>query len=303
MHTGNVNIRTPDEDPLGYDLDWRWQMAKALVDLESTGEKAPLAADADVRKLVRHLMLRRRVGAICKPDAIDRVIGWHESDARALIEAYLIGAVTCEEAALELDIAAADLRLYSCLFFDLRDDAGSIRPAIIMRLSAEIQAIEVPDIAARLRKVALTGGTHGLRRFLCAGQTRKSVGEPSLDELVEAELKRRLVAGELRTGDLTRLQANAIARERMLKETDAGKGPQLIESLKVVQYVLGLTAPAMVRPDHNQDRVDAENNEIQARFAAHKGIGAVTVEDDPVKGVAALNRMIGDTFKKDAGSE
>lgn len=300
MRVGETEIRTPDEDRIGFDLNWRWRMANALADLESAGARAPIATDPDVRKLVRHLMLRRKSNpnVAVKLDAFDRVIAWHGTQTGALVESFLIGAVTCEEAALELGIAVADIRLYSCLFFDLRDDEGLRRPAIIMRISADLQTMEAPDIAALLRKVALTSGIHGLRRFLNTGQQHRATEEPTLDELVEAELKRRLVAGELRTSDLTRLQANQIARQRLISETAAGKGPQLVESLKVVQYVLGLTAPTIVHPDRNQDRAEAADKEIQARFAAQKKIGATALTDDPGKGEAALNKMINANFTK-----
>ncbi|NLF86563.1 MAG: hypothetical protein GX571_10720 [Lentisphaerae bacterium] len=61
-------------------------------------------------------------------------------------------------------------------------------------------------------RIALTGGIHGLRRVL---HVAAPAADPGLDQLVEAELTRRLHAGELRTGDLVRLQANAIARQRI----------------------------------------------------------------------------------------
>ncbi|MEI7901530.1 MAG: hypothetical protein WCK89_14865 [bacterium] len=301
MRVGETEIITPGDDAIGYDLAWRWRMALALADLASAGEKAPAAADVDVRALVKHLMLRRKrkPGASIRSDAFDRVLAWHESDTGALIEAYLIGAVTCEEAAAELGVAADDVRLYSCLFFDLRDDDGSIRPAALLRISAGLQALEIPDAAARLRKVALTGGVYGLRRLLGVAQPRDAAGEPTLDELVEAELKRRLIAGELRTGDLTRLQANAINRERMLRDTGAGgRNGDVVESIQVMQKILSLTAPVMVRPERTQEQMQATDAEIRAKFEVQRNIGATPLLDTPEKGEAALDKLIAGNFTK-----
>lgn len=295
MMIGNTEIRTPDEDEMGYELNWRWRMANALADMTNVGGQPQSVQDPDVRKLVRHLTQAPHR----KLDAVTRVLRWNGTGTGALVEAFLIAAETCEEAAAELGVDVRDVILYSCLFFDIRDDSGALRQTVMLRLKSELLGAEINDAAARLRNVALTGGIFGLRRFLCVEQQHAAAGEPSLDDMVEAELKRRLVAGDMRTGDLTRLQANAIARERLRREADGGRGPQLVESLKVVKFVLGLTAPQMVQPDSDHNRERATSQAIQERFRVQKNVSATDIVDDPVKGMEALNRMISGNFKND----
>ena len=53
MKIGNHTIRTPTEDPIGYPLNWRWQLAQAA--LEAPDGKTPRIKDADVRALIQFL--------------------------------------------------------------------------------------------------------------------------------------------------------------------------------------------------------------------------------------------------------
>ena len=118
--------------------------------------------------------------------------------------------------------------------------------------------------------------------------------KPTLDQLVEAELRRRLAAGELRTADLVRLQANAIARERAGGEPASGDG---LGGLRLVQQILALTAPKLVKPDDEPERTRATDAAIRARFEAQQNIGATTLpHDDSAAAAEALNRMMAGNF-------
>jgi len=142
-------------------------------------------------------------------------------------------------------------------------------------------------------RIALTGGIHGLRRVL---HVAAPAADPGLDQLVEAELTRRLHAGELRTGDLVRLQANAIARQRI--ELDKkGSQPQWQQGMELVRYILELTAPGIVQADRSQDSLAASTQAIRGRFAAQRNIGATPLTDEPDKGYQALTELMGKHFK------
>ena len=209
----------------------------------------PQIKDADARSFLLHLQRRqkypRKAGE--NTTVLDSVMGWKESSACTLLDAFLLAADTYADAAADLGLPINEITMYGRLFFDVRDAQGKVRPGILMRLQAELNAQE-DDPATRLRRIALTSGIHGLRRVLRAAVPTK---EPTLDQLVEAELARRLHAGELRTGDLVRLQANAIARQRLVAETRDDSVPAELRSIQLVTSMLALTAPNVIQPDRD----------------------------------------------------
>ena len=293
MKVGSHVIPTPTDDPLGYALDWRWQLAQAAV--EATDGRVYLH-DADARALAQHVQRRQKwpLKDGEKPNRFDRVVGWRDSQASALLDAFLLAADTYPTVGAELGLPANEVALYARLFLDVRDEQGRTRPAILMRLQADLQDQEDAP-AAMLRRIALTGGIHGLRRVLHAAATAPTA-EPGLDQLVEAELTRRLHAGELRTGDLVRLQANAIARQRIELDKKHDQ-PQWQQGMELVRYVLGLTAPDIVQADRSQDSIAASTQAIRGRFAAQRNIGATPLTDEPDKGYQALTELMGKHFK------
>jgi hypothetical protein len=293
MKIGNQTFSTPSDDPLGYPLDWRWQVANAAAALGQTITSGRMP-DQDTRTLSRHLQRRKEqpLRDTEKPTPFDRVLAWHDSPAAVLIQAFLLAAESFEAAASELGLPAEDVRLYGRLFYDVRDDDGQRRPGVMMRLQAEFEALGDADMAAGLKKVALGGGIHGLRQLLHAGVLKPRKTEPSLDEMVESELKRRLHARELRTGDLVRLQSNAIQRERLAEDKKNDGKPELTQSNELVRHILGLTAPQMVRPpERTQEALQAGTDKIQARLKSQRNINAIPLQDSD-DGAARLNDML-----------
>ncbi len=290
MNIANPIIRTPADDALGYAVDWRVQVAHAVLAPGSTNALSRIR-DPDARALARHLQHRQEhpLRDSEKPTALDRVLAWHDSPAAVLIEAFLLASESYEAAALELGLPAEDVRLYGRLFYDIRDDAGQRRPGVMMRLQAELEDREVDDMANGLKKVALGGGIHGLRQVLHAGVLKPRKTEPSLDEMVESELKRRLHAGELRTGDLVRLQSNAIARERLVVEKKDGQ-PEWMQANELVRHILSLTSPELVRPDRTPEQLQASTSAIQARLKSQRQITATPLQADD--GGTRLNDML-----------
>jgi hypothetical protein len=280
-------------------LDWRWQIAQAAMEIAG---RIPLSQirDADARALLQHLQRRQKspLKEGDKPTTFDRVIGWKETGSGTLIEAFLLAADSYESVAGELGLSAEEVRLYARLYCDLHDEQGKRRPAVLMRLQGELEGQDNADMAVRLKKIALAGGVHGLRRVLRAAMPAK---EPSLDELVEAELTRRLHAGELRTGDLVRLQSNAITRQKIMLENKDEGPPKLAESLELVRCVLGLSAPTIVKPDRTQDQVAATNDSIKSRLAAQQQINTTPLRDEPDQGYQALTELVSKQFKAEEG--
>lgn len=301
MNIGNKTIRTPGEDPIGYSLSWRWEAAQAALELAVGGGRVPWIKDADVRPLIQHLQRRQKhpIKDGEKPTTLDTVLGWKESPAAGLIEAFIIAGPTIEDAARELGLPAEEMGLYARLYLDLYDSQGRRRGAVSMRILNDLAIQDEGDPGVRLKKIALTGGLHGLRRVL---HTDVPTTEPSLDQLVEAELKRRLVAGELRAGDLVRLQANAIARERIVLDRKDDEPSEHTQGLDLVRSILVKMAPTVVQPDGSLDQVEASNQAIRSRLAAQRNIGATPLPDDnPDRGLAALNGLMAAQFKRGDG--
>ena len=292
MNIADKQITTPSDNPLGYALDWRAQVARAVFELPP-GSVRPAIQDPDARALHCHLLRRQqfplRTGAPLT--AFDQVTGWRESPAKQLIEAFLVGAASYEEAAGDLGVPVKETTLYGRLFFDVRDEQGWVRPGTRMRL---LGSMDPDDDRVRLLRIALTGGRNGLRGVLGAAVTTK---ESSLDELVEAELTRRLHAGELRTADLVRLQANSIARQRIAVEQQDDSEPPMLRAVKLVTDFLALTKPHMVEQTQTAEQVAVTNAAIQGHLRAQRSIAATPVADDPERGLAALTEMMGKHFK------
>lgn len=291
MNIADKQITTPSDNPLGYALDWRAQVARAVFELPADSVR-PAIQDPDARAFHCHLQRRQqfplKTGAT--PTAFDQVTGWRESPARQLIEAFLVGAASYEEAAADLGVPVKETTLYGRLFFDVRDEQGRVRPGTRMRMLA---AMDPDDDRVRLLRIALTGGRNGLLGVLGAVPPR----ELSLDQLVEAELTRRLHAGELRTADLVRLQANSIARQRIVVEQQDDSEPPMLRAVQLVTDFLALTKPHMVEQTQTAEQVAVTNQAIQGHLRAQRSIAATPVADNPERGLAALTEMMGKHFK------
>ncbi len=291
MTIGDANILTPEEDASAYALDWRWQAAQALLRLEASGARATAPLDADVRRLAR--CSGKRAGT-AKPTAFDRVVRWRENGVGAVAEAFVLACGSVEAAAAEMGVACEDVATYCRCFFDVFDAKGRMRVPALLRIRAGALAGEIDDPAQKIRTTALRLGLHGLKSLLGHEDPDYRAEKPTLDQLVEAELRRRLAAGELRTADLVRLQANAAARERAGGEPANGDG---LGGLRLVQQILALTAPKLVKPDDEPERTRATDAAIRARFEAQKNIGATTLpHDDSAAAAEALNRMMAGNF-------
>ena len=128
--------------------------------------------------------------------------------------------------------------------------------------------------------------------------TRTAPGRTVVDEMVDQELKRRLVAGELRTSDLTRLQANAIARERIASDTKSESQPQWVQGQELVRHILGLMVPHVVSQRKTPAEIAASNDVIRARIESQRNVaGTALVTDDPDKGYQALVDLVQKGFK------
>jgi len=289
MNINGSTIITPHEDPVGFQLDWRARIAGLCFKEGLAAADLPwvILKDDLLKQLVSHLRYRveRPLKAIGVLRPCDRVDQWHASETGRLIEAYLLTPAPFAHIAAALGLPEAEIKLYERLRYSVRDDQGNLVKGILARLKAEIHVGK--EHADLLKRTAILGGVPGLECVLGSGDDSTE----DLGRLVDQELRRRLVAGQLRTNDLIGLQRNAAIRERIMADRQANE-PKDDPWMKVVQPILALMAPKMIEVEHTKAELEAKDKEISGRIASQRLAHATAPVDVTVTAEAGLDALI-----------
>lgn len=267
MKIGDTIVVTPQEDPAGYTLDWRRRLAVAST---ATRLPAQYAKDPDLRAYLTHLRQRVRypLELDAKPNTIDRIDGWQGNETGGLLAAYLLTTAPYTVIAQELGLDAGEIRLYGSIHWSVRDDDHPIS-GVLIRLRAALP--REPGDDDRLIRAALLGGLEGLR-----GQTGARA-HSDLSVMVEQELSRRVVAGEMKTGDLIRLRSHDLMLKKI--ELDSREGQQQDQdATRLLLDLLNQTAPRMKPIDQTPEQIQAADTLLRARIDSQRlatGIGVV----------------------------
>jgi hypothetical protein len=256
MTVNGIEIMTPVDDPIGFTMDWRHRVA-------SVAERMlPLMGrDPDLKACYQHLHQRPN-------PAFERIVGWHGTMTGQLVEAYLVTHSPHEAIAVELGLDAQDVRLYGQIFWAVRDTLDRPLQGVLLRLRAALP--REPKEDDRLMRAALLGGLEGLR-----GQLGTSKPGSDLSAIVEQELTRRAMAGELRTGDLIRLRGHDILLKKMEIES-RDERVQDQSSAKLMFDILEALAPRMKTVHQTAEQIATTNATIQGRLESQSlatGIG------------------------------
>lgn len=251
------DIVTPVDDPIGFQLDWRHRVATAAERM------LPLMGrDPDLKAVYQHLHVRPN-------PAVERITGWHGTITGQLVEAYLVTGSPVEAIGVELGLAPEDVRLYGQVFWAIRDARDRPLRGVLMRLRAALP--REPRDDDRLIRAALLGGLEGLR-----GQT-VARDHSDLSTMVEQELTRRVMAGEMKTGDLIRLRSHDLMLRKI--ELDSRDGQQQDQdATRLLLDLLGQTAPRMKPIDQTPEQIQAADVLLRGRIESQRqatGIGAV----------------------------
>lgn len=256
MTVNGIEITTPADDPMGFALDWRYRVAGAAERM-----LPQMGRDPDLKACYQHLHQR-------PIPAFERIVGWHGTMTGQLVEAYLVTGSPVEAIAVELGLAAPDVRLYGQIFWAVRDTLDRPLQGVLLRLRAALP--REPKEDDRLMRAALLGGLEGLR-----GQLGTSKPGSDLSAIVEQELTRRAMGGELRTGDLIRLRGH----ELMLKKMEIDSRDERVQDQSATQLLFEMLekmAPRM-KPIHQTDeKIIATNAAILGRLESQSlatGIG------------------------------
>jgi hypothetical protein len=254
------DIVTPQEDPVAYQPDWRHCLAVASQD-----SRLPpcYAADPELRAYWLHLRRRARspLEPGVRPEPQDRIAGWKTGQTGRLLEAYLVTQASYAEIAHDLGLDTADVQQYGALYWDVRNAEGRPRPGVLACLRARQEN--------GLLRIALLGGTQGLRNSLGTGQ------EQEMEEMVNHEIMMRIREGGMNTRDLARLQSNALMRRRIELEGQNQNEP-LRESLEFMQHLMSAFAPRMKPVEQTPEAILAADLAIRARLDSQRlatGIG------------------------------
>ena len=136
-----------------------------------------------------------------------------------VVESYLLTRIGTIQISNETGLSIGGIALYEQLYFNVRNRYGDPLQPQLIRLAFELESAAEPATPAEklermLRKAALDGDIQLLRR--CIPHRRAAISTGSFAAtLVQRELTRRMLRGELSTGSLIKLRELEIAEDRM----------------------------------------------------------------------------------------
>ena len=213
MKIGEREIITPREDRYAYDLDWRAQ----IVDAIAAGGKLPEKAVLDV-----HMKdLLSCMDGTPQPDLCSQgAIAVKASPMMSLVvEACLLTRASPRQISYDTGIPEGVVCMFQLLYYNVRSRYDDPIQPQVLRVALDLDTGKGPtspadQIGRALKRAALEGDIHLLRTYL--PQRRSGLSQGSFaGTLVQRELNRRLLRGELSTSALIKLRGLEIAEDRM----------------------------------------------------------------------------------------
>ena len=291
MIIGAIEIITPMDDIL-YELDWRAKAAQAIYENGGSSRlPAAIRDDAGIKAMLAVLKGSAKQSRSCLS-----AMSTHRSDSmRMVVEAMLLTRADAAQISKATGIEGDAVNMYESLFFNVRDRDAQPIPAQLMRIAADLEIGDEPDNARgrfqrALRKAALQGFPLLMSLLPANRGSTEPEGAVSATTLVEQELNRRLLRGELSTSALLRLRSLQIDEVRMQYDTRNGNSDN--EGFELSRKLLALMAPAMVGlgQDENPDNEQARSSIRQAEEQIAQ-VDLNDKSDDAQRHVAELLRL------------
>ena len=226
MKIGEIHIVAPLDDKVGYDLDWRAQIVDAVV---ASNVKMPRLYNND---FAMNALLACLKGAHKQDPGCQAAMAVRASPTMSrVVEAFLLTRASTLQISNDTGLSNSNISLYEKLYFNVRNRYGDPLQPQLIRLSFELETADEPATPAEklermLRKAALDGDIQLLRR--CIPQRRAAISTGSFAAtLVQRELARRLLRGELSTGSLIKLRELELAEDRMNLSLNKSSEPDL----------------------------------------------------------------------------
>ncbi|MBN1670633.1 MAG: hypothetical protein JXR37_06350 [Kiritimatiellae bacterium] len=308
MKIAGQDITTPFDDSSSYAPDWRHQIAQAVAGQTGPARLPPeLKKDEDLKAYVAYLQKKRKPSS--RPNGAAgryrRLIAWYDgAPAKHFIEPLLLTEASYTTITQELGVEKEDVRLYERLFFNIRDQDGNLTAShLLKRRFAFGEALHSePDADEHTvwRMVAITAGYRGLQAVWgTVSWAEHADPDDVIHALVTNELVRRLLLGNMRTSDLTRLSGNHVMRERMLHETGQ-RSNDSAAAWKLVTQLLQTAAPTVVKPDSAPETITKQQEALKAKLDAQQNIEGQPVTDQGMQaGMEALAAVVEGHFGKE----
>ena len=226
MKIGEHEIRTPLEDKAGYDLDWRARIVEAVV---ASNVKMPKAYKND---FAMNALFACLAGAQKQDLGCQAAMAIRSSPTMSrVVEAFLLTRASASQISNYTGLSNGGISQYEQLYFNVRNRYGDPIQSHLIRLAFELETANEPATPAEkhermLRKAALDGDIHLLQK--CIPQRRAAISTGSFAAtLVQRELTRRLLRGELSIGSLIKLRELEIAEDRMNLSLNKAGEPDL----------------------------------------------------------------------------
>lgn len=281
-------VVTPADDALFYDFDWRYLVAHHAI----RSKKLPSqASDSIVRTYIRYLKSVRRRDE--EAETFRRAESLHaDASWQTIIRACLLTNTGTAQIADDLGLPASAICCYERLFFNVRNDEDRPIKAQVLRMALKNEADTGQQERCRFINLAIEGGYVALIDNLPL-ITTSSGSRLTAAELVDRELHRRLMRGDMRTSDIIRLKSIHVNEDRMLHETGQKGAPD--KGMELVRDILQLFAPEVAAD--NLPKSDAESS-IEGMLKAEGNIAETELDDlGPMAGAADINAQITAKFK------
>lgn len=225
MKIGEREIITPREDRYAYDLDWRAQIVDAIAAGGKLPEKAVL--DVHMKDLLSCMDGTPKPDIGCKSAMSVKASPMMSS----IVEAYLLTRASNSQIYYETGIPDGAVYLFELLYYNVRTRFGDPLHSQVLRVALELEAGKQTTSSAEqfdrtLKKAAVDGDIQLLRSILPRRRSELSRGSFA-GTLVQRELNRRLLRGELSTSALIRLRGLEIAEDRMNLSLNKSGAPDL----------------------------------------------------------------------------
>jgi hypothetical protein len=307
MIFNGTEVRTPFENPIHYDVDWRYQIARIWSDDPTINIDPDVAADMDIVNL-RDTMIRMSNGISVNDDPIAKrlkiALDWYTSDGtrspRRFIEPLLLTGATFDVITRDIGgkrVPESVFKTYERLFFNVRDDDGTVTDSCYLRSFAALPDgivldKETPDVVVWRVAAVQTGYTGLVRLWNWRDYHGAKIVDVDLQrELVnmaQAIIMNRILRGSIGSFDLNTIFANYIQYERLRQDVSSAESkPTSAEGMLL--KVLDIMKPKIITAAQSADEFLALNAQLRSRLEAQQAIQAQQVRD---KGLdSSLNQL------------
>jgi hypothetical protein len=300
LNLNRHEIPLPAEDPVGYALDWRCQIATVIAAGNQADVPPEIRNDADIQAWAHYL--QRQAKRPAKSDQrYQRLAAWHAgSPIKGILEAMLLTEADYAAIGESLDIGPEDVRLYQTIFFDVRDEQGKLKAPHLLRVRFPAEGRDggpVPPPMTVLREAALTGGRGMLDSLLQrqqAGSTKAPKPDEAIDRLVQQELLRRLLGGQMQTRDLVRLRHVGLVAQQVQAKVAERTGED-DKWRKAYMEMLQDTAPTLLAVSKSPEQMALAEEALRRRLSMEQKIRRTDIPD---AGVPAAQQAVAEKLRE-----